>query len=538
MEHVLSVMGNTMESVKSAYYTYCGVSVNLTLVYLALLSLFLSYGKNKDKGKQDTFLLWLCVVLVAVTVFPVSAWIIMEYCVESSVYRRMFWMIPVPVLVGYAGAKLVAGESVKWRKFFTGALLAVIMIVTGAKLYTPQNFVKASNPYKLMPGVVSVCDIIQADAAVQGIEDVGVVATDDLILQIRQYDASLRMPYGRDILNGEKGISKLSRRIYQELNGEQLNAQALAFDAKKGEYQYLVTWSDETHIQPLFEAGYEKIGEAAHYFIYRLDMEKVSDILITQYGNNEGNQSSFYTIETSKGRLIVIDGGFETDEAYVREVLTAKGKRVNAWILTHYHQDHAGAFCKIYENPDGIKIGKIYAVTPAPLELYVENAPWDETYTYERFMELGIEEINYLHAGDKKKIAGVNMRVLNAYDDYVDEISDDLHNDGSMMFKVYGKKESMLFCADVGKRMSEWIMEHYGEKLPSDYLQMGHHGNGGLSEEFYRKVNPKAAFFDAPAWLFDSEEKKYTSQENKRIMEDIGAVLYSFEGAPHSVQLH
>ena len=174
----------------------------------------------------------------------------------------------------------------------------------------------------------------------------------------------------------------------------------------------------------------------------------------------------------------------------------------------------------------------------APLELYAKNAPLDETDAFERFQELGIDKINYLHAGDKRKVAGVQMKVLSAYDDYVDEISDDIHNDGSMMFKVYGEKESMLFCADVGNSMSEWIIEHYGEELASDYLQMGNHGNGGLSEEFYRLVHPKAAFFDAPAWLFDSAEEQYTLQKNREIMEDMGAVIYSFEGAPHSVQLH
>ncbi len=538
MEHILSVISETMQLVKSAYYTYCGVSVNLTLVYLAFFHLFFSLGKNTDKRKQDKFLLWLGVVLVAVIVFPVSAWVIMKYCVESGVYRRMFWMIPVPLLVGYVGARIVAGESTKWRKFFTGALLTGIIVVTGVRLYTPQNFTKASNPYKLMPGVISVCDVIQADAAAQGIEDVGVFATNDLIIQIRQYDASIRMPYGRDMLNGEAGVTRLAKRVYQALNGEQLNAQALAFDAKKGNYQYLVTWSDEALVSPLSDAGYELIGDVGGYFVYRLDTEKVSDFLITQYGNNGGNQTDFYTIETIKGKLVVIDGGSETDEDYVREALSVKGNRVNAWILTNYRQDYVGAFCKIYENPGNIRISKIYAVSMAPLELYAKNAPLDETDAFERFQELGIDKINYLHAGDKRKVAGVQMKVLSAYDDYVDEISDDIHNDGSMMFKVYGEKESMLFCADVGNSMSEWIIEHYGEELASDYLQMGNHGNGGLSEEFYRLVHPKAAFFDAPAWLFDSAEEQYTLQKNREIMEDMGAVIYSFEGAPHSVQLH
>lgn len=537
MEHILAVISNTMQSVKDSYYTYCGVSANLTLVYLAAFYLFCSLRKKADREKQDKFLLWLGAVTAAVIVCPVSAWFIMKYCIESSVYRRMFWMIPVPLLVGYVGARIITGENTKWRKVFTGVLLAGIIVVTGTSLYTSENFAKASNPYKLLPGVVSVCDTIEADAAEQGIEDPGVIVTDDLATQIRQYDAGIRMPYGRDILRGER-VTRLATRIYEALNGEQLNAEALAFNAKKGNYQYLVTWADETLVLSLTGAGYELIGDMDGYFVYRLDMEKVSDILISQYGNNEGNQINFYTIETSNGRLIVIDGGFETDEAYVREVLAAKGNRVNAWIVTHYHQDHAGAFCKIYQNPGDIKIGRIYAVSMAPLELYVENASWDETYTVECFRALGVEKIKYLHAGDELKIAGVPIKVLNAYDDYVDEISNDLHNDGSMMFKVYGEKESMLFCADVGQRMSQWIMEHYGEDLASDYLQMGHHGNGGLSEEFYRMVHPKIAFFDAPAWLFDSTDETYTSLKNREIMEDMGTMIYSFEGAPHSVQLH
>ena len=52
--------------------------------------------------------------------------------------------------------------------------------------------------------------------------------------------------------------------------------------------------------------------------------------------------------------------------------------------------------------------------------------------------------------------------------------------------------------------MSDTIIENYREELKSDYLQMGHHGNGGLSEEFYRLVEPKSAFFDAPDWLNES----------------------------------
>ena len=36
------------------------------------------------------------------------------------------------------------------------------------------------------------------------------------------------------------------------------------------------------------------------------------------------------------------------------------GNHVNAWILSHPHQDHAGAFNQIYASPDGITIDAVY----------------------------------------------------------------------------------------------------------------------------------------------------------------------------------
>ena len=537
MEHLLMLLKDTMQSVKDAYYVYCTSSLYLAIPFLALLYLFSSLKKKSEYSRQDKMILWLTALLIFVIVFPITAWFIIKYCVGAYAYRRLFWMIPVPLIAAYVATRIVTEETTRLRKVVVAAALAAIVIVLYPGMYTPDNFAKASEPYKIGVNPIAVGDALEQDALEQGMEQIRAIVPNDLTLRLREYDAAIIMPYGRDAIEG-RNKNKLAMRIYNIVNAEQLDAQTLAFYAKRGNYSYLAYWSDDAAKEELLAAGYDFVTVAGDYYIYRLNMEAVSDILITQYGQNDGNQVNFYTIETIKGKLIVVDGGFETDEQYVRDVLAPKGNCVNAWILTHYHQDHVGAFCNIYKNPGGIKIGRIFAVKMESLDRYVENAKWDETYTVECFRNLGVENIKYLHAGDERKIAGVPIKVLNAEDDYVDEISNDLHNDGSLMFKVYGKTESMLFCADVGKRMSNWIIEHYGDDLPSDYLQMGHHGNGGLSEKFYRMVQPKVAFFDAPAWLFDDTEGKYTSAENRAIMEDMGARIYSFEGAPHTIQLH
>ena len=170
-------------------------------------------------------------------------------------------------------------------------------------------------------------------------------------------------------------------------------------------------------------------------------------------------------------------------------------------------------------------------------ELCLENAPWDETEVYEQWLQLDIKQLSYVHAGDTFEVAGLTFDIFNAYDDYVDELSNDLLNDGSMMFKITAKEESMLFCADVGKSMSKYLLKKYKDELKADYIQMGHHGNGGLKDDFYQSIGAKAAFFDAPDWLMQDTSGRFTTPKTSYLMASGGAVIYSFSTAPNQIIL-
>lgn len=95
----------------------------------------------------------------------------------------------------------------------------------------------------------------------------------------------------------------------------------------------------------------------------------------------------------------------------------------------------------------------------------------------------------------------------------------------------------MLFCSDIGKSASDYLKGKYAKILPSDYLQMGHHGNGGLKKDFYKIVNPDVAFFDAPAWLMTNPSGIYTTNENRIYMESLGSAVVSFATTPNFVIL-
>ncbi len=262
-----------------------------------------------------------------------------------------------------------------------------------------------------------------------------------------------------------------------------------------------------------------------------------TDWKITQYGNNNGRQSMFYTIKDTHRHFMVIDGGWTEDADMVRRIINNNGGHVDAWFLTHPHADHIGAFCAIYKDLKNISIDKVYAVKMASPKLCLANAPWDSVDAYEKFRSMKIRQLKYVHSGDRLNIKGLNIEILSAYEKKIDQISSDLLNDGSMMFKVYGKNESMLFCADIGKRPSNYLKKKYGKKLKSDYLQMGHHGNGGLKKDFYKLVNPNIAFFDAPAWLMQNWNGTYSTPENEKYMKSLGCSIFSFATTPNTIIL-
>ncbi len=262
---------------------------------------------------------------------------------------------------------------------------------------------------------------------------------------------------------------------------------------------------------------------------------------ITQYGDANGNQSMCYSIESPNGELIIIDGGYDTDAPKVRSIIENLGGRVDHWIITHPHPDHVGAFNVIFDDLQDVEIGEIYTID-MDYAYYKEMAqPWDDFAEYETFLEItdGYENLNYLYAGDELNISDLSMIVFNSAVQVADPA-----NNGSLMFKITASSQSMLFCADVGEIMSESIMEEFEPQLKADYIQMGHHGNGGLSDAFYHKVSPDTAFFDAPNWLMDNidpatgESGSWDTPENRALMESMGCTIYSFNAAPNSVELY
>ena len=137
-------------------------------------------------------------------------------------------------------------------------------------------------------------------------------------------------------------------------------------------------------IRPVHTNGNTKKYGAYSQAVTVENITMETDWKITQYGNNNGRQSMFYTIKDTHRHFIVIDGGWTEDADMVRRIINNNGGHVDAWFLTHPHADHIGAFCAIYKDLKNISIDKVYAVKMASPKLCLANAPLDSVDAYEK----------------------------------------------------------------------------------------------------------------------------------------------------------
>ena len=162
------------------------------------------------------------------------------------------------------------------------------------------------------------------------------------------------------------------------------------------------------------------VGLFLFFSLHPFCEEKVyaSSWKVTQYGSDSDfQQSMFYTIKGSNGKLIVIDGGWDYDAKRVRDTIKKLGGKVNLWIITHPHPDHVGAFNQIFANPDGIQIDQVIAPKINASRYRHYQYPWDEYQVFQKFSRLVRKnpKIRWAKADDTFSFAGLYFEFFNGY---------------------------------------------------------------------------------------------------------------------------
>lgn len=262
---------------------------------------------------------------------------------------------------------------------------------------------------------------------------------------------------------------------------------------------------------------------------------------LTQHPDDSGIQGMFYSlVNPLEKKLILVDGGNPANAERVSRVIEEHGGHVHAWFLTHYHIDHVGAFNELYEKYKD-RIDRIY-VNPLDWETFESvYHEWDSPESFERYLQLtkDAENIQILYAGDTLSIGNLKIQVFSSFDEHVRELSRDWVNDSSLVFKVSGEKDSVLFMGDLsraGVPLGQYILDTWGvENVRADYVQAGHHGNWGQPISFYEQLSPKVIFQDGPESLMTGEQ--YDAKDLKAWCAANGITTYDFTQAPVTLPL-
>ena len=317
--------------------------------------------------------------------------------------------------------------------------------------------------------------------------------------------------------------------------------------------------------------------------IYQLPSRTLND------AGTKYRQQMSYIIRSRNGKIIVIDGGYSTDNLdanyLISQLKTITGKEVpnvDAWFFTHDHGDHVGAFKAIaarlrekltvtavyYRFPTDAEIDKYApeadrAALKASTQSFrkhvavmkkADGTPTDTVTVSARH----VNRCNSTFYFDSVQIDVLMtcQEVFWGCDNITTKYSGNLNNNGkaytsqtikqlveadfgnntSMVFRLSTMGQSVLFMGDAAE--PEGLMLKYFHdqnaansnkyfSLKSDIVQMAHHGQNAVPKSVYVAIAPKIALWPCPDWLYTpSSSSGLTTEYTKKWMSELGVTNY------------
>lgn len=537
-------------------------------ICILFLCALLFWAVNREKSRQMRLYVTYLVISLLAMMNPLSLYVI-DKSGNMDVYERFFWLLMTPVLIAVTFAVIIRRQP----KLLLVCVL--LLLLSGRSVFTTTEYKLAENAEKISEQAVLISDMIMRDY--EGLSDEAQIipnrrleredcpralVTEPLCEDIRMYNANILLYYVRKDFGSynRARYNKVASLVTMETN--EIPADVVFKEMKRKKFTYLVLGDWQELVGDLSKYDISLIGQTENYRLYKY--LPAATYKVTQYADVNGYQCMSYTIESSNGGLVVVDGGRAWQSTALVDVIKEKGGHVDAWIITHPHDDHCGVLASVLEagwdnteiTIDRILIGQMNYED-------VKEEPRSDTFGYLLMGLNARDNVTWLSAGDELSVIGLQMKVLHTCNDDVVSGSSNIMNDGSMVFKLSAKKRSILFLADVadnnaeiaasvldraqgsemGRLIADEILTNFPDDVKSTYVQMSHHGNGSLPDYFYEAVAPKAAFFDAPDWLMENKNKEtgqesyYSTPHYRKLMESLGAKIISYSLSERSVTL-
>lgn len=234
--------------------------------------------------------------------------------------------------------------------------------------------------------------------------------------------------------------------------------------------------------------------------------KKPSSFTMWQIPSHKNTIGNSYVFQSRRGKVIVMDGGFPEEAFTLRGFIGALGNEVEAWFISHPHDDHMGALNEILADPQDLKIKAIYhsRVTDAVIDAEPTEAKKCRDF-YARLDHTDIPVTDIQEAGQVFDFDGMKLKIVSV----ATGLTVNPYNNNSMIMRVWDRRKSLVFLGDAGIECGDLALKGpYADDLNCEYLQMAHHGQNGCSEEFYRSIKFRACLWPTPMWVWNNDTGK------------------------------
>lgn len=235
--------------------------------------------------------------------------------------------------------------------------------------------------------------------------------------------------------------------------------------------------------------------------------KKKSSFTMWQIPSHKNTIGNSYVFRTSEGKIIVMDGGFPQEEFFMRGFLASLGNEVEAWFISHPHDDHMGTLNEILKNPQDLKIKTVYHsrvvedVIKAEKDCEAACRDWYNTIDHCTTSKI----VDIQQPGEVFHYDGMNLKILSV----ANEFTQNAYNNSSMIMRVWDKRKSIVFLGDAGVECgNKALASPYRDDLDCEYLQMAHHGQNGCDEAFYRSIRFRTCLWSTPLWVWNNDQGK------------------------------
>ena len=226
---------------------------------------------------------------------------------------------------------------------------------------------------------------------------------------------------------------------------------------------------------------------------------------IPSYADAIGNS---YVFQSDQGRIIVMDGGYESEAEKLAAFLKDLGGTVEAWFVSHPHRDHIGALYQILTAySDTITVKHIYhsRITKAQILADPDTQEQNRCKAFYSFLDSTTIPVDDLQTpGEEYVYDNIHLKILSVAQT---RLYTNCYNNSSMIMRLWDSYTNIVFLGDAGTQCGANVLAgDYKDYLNCDYLQMAHHGQGGCSRDFYNAINFYACLWPTPTFVWNNDQ--------------------------------